>query len=821
MFYKNRCECFGEKSPKVKVFILMMSLFLLSLNFTYCNGANSESFPIEKKKKVEKKVKGEIEEILEEENIISLNSGEIIQRSEDFDFKVSPSMTHAVNGQAFLFSSSDNHVIMFENFSTDYFSSSLERRFLKVFLYPSSDNVNDIHPVDIGFLQSKTIPDQRYVVPAGVDLSMYSYVLIGEVRSDITDLRIVELIGIASLRVNTSTELTEFEFPIFSETKTPENFRISPDDGILNLIWDMEEGINYTIYWSNQSSVGTEGREAIYNVTSPYIHEELTNNVKYYYLLVAKDRNRFSQPTTELIERPRPARITDLRIVRTGPDAGSNMLVLRWSILPKYHYHLYWTTIAPENRETEETRGTTIFTKIPKVHEAYTANGIDYAEYEHEGLTNGHTYYYRVTAEGRDDKGKITVGDPSNEISGMPYIPQPTGLNVGLGYTEAILNWDILPDQLRRGIQYEYNIYWSRNPILSPLNSPDNNKEANVGDGPWKRSDVGGVKYYYRVTASYGDDESSPSDEIFGKSELTAPTYLKAISRNAAVDLLWESPKRSVIRGEAVSSYNLYWTTIAPRDRETEERRGTTIFTKISDIEPTPNQNKKIYYELFPFLDKAARRPAPKIKGNKYTHGGRTRGNSPSNLRNYTLYYYKITGQANDLESPFSNEVSSRPTCRNKETPIRLDPSGIAQPYNNHKVGGRGYLEKKGNPNGRLTAVLDHFWTNKTTVQVGTDNLRSAQVGIIPFDIKTLQEASIVLGFIKSYNLPGNAKQILIQRWEFPQDKNNISLSPYQAIGIGSYNLAAYKYNPIGGAIYFKVNNKSPIDTVMCGGPPS
>ena len=97
----------------------------------------------------------------------------------------------------------------------------------------------------------------------------------------------------------------------------------------------------YTLYWSNTAGQGTNGT-AIPNVTSPYVHSNLTNGQDYYYVVTATDNSQESPASNQAIAQPfsaLPATPGNITVV-----SGNNQNTLSWSAVANANqYFIEWS----------------------------------------------------------------------------------------------------------------------------------------------------------------------------------------------------------------------------------------------------------------------------------------------------------------------------------------------------------------------------------------------------------------------------------------------------------------------------------------------
>ena len=103
--------------------------------------------------------------------------------------------------------------------------------------------------------------------------------------------------------------VTDDNFQEVSEASQPPVFPIniitSAADSKTTISWDqVENASSYSCYWANSSGVTKVSGNKIENVTSPYVHKNLTNGTVYYYVLTTVNENGESNESNEVTARP-------------------------------------------------------------------------------------------------------------------------------------------------------------------------------------------------------------------------------------------------------------------------------------------------------------------------------------------------------------------------------------------------------------------------------------------------------------------------------------------------------------------------------------
>lgn len=237
------------------------------------------------------------------------------------------------------------------------------------------------------------------------------------------------------------------------------------------------------------------------------------------------------------------------------------------------------------------------------------------------GLTNGRTYYYRVTA-----KNAVGEGPVSNEASAMPAtVPgQPTGLTATSGNQQVSLIWMAPSDDGGLPIT-GYRIYRG---TASGGETP-----LSIIGNLTSHLDIGltnGVTYFYQVAAinSLGEGPKSGEASAMPKAVPTAPQNLTAFPGNAQVTLDWTAPASD--GGSPVTNYIIY--------------RGTTPGGEAFLIE----------------------------LGNVLAY-------PDTGLTNGQTYYYQVSAKNLAGEGPRSSEVSVTPATVPGQPLLLVATSGVRQ----------------------------------------------------------------------------------------------------------------------------------------------
>jgi titin len=223
--------------------------------------------------------------------------------------------------------------------------------------------------------------------------------------------------------------------------------------------------------------------------------------------------------------------------------------------------------------------------------------------YADSTVTNGISYWYNVTAYTAEGEGPS-----SNQVSATPTGPPtaPQNLEVNKSGTTVILNWTTPTNDGGSAIT-KYRVFRSQSGG-GPYTNIDNSTVLSYVD----TTGVLGQQYFYVVTAVNALGESSNSNEVsitLGNVP-SQPLSVAATHGNGQIDLSWAVPSSQ--GGSPISQYRIY--------------RSLNTGGPYSHIDNTTN--------LF-YLD--------------------------TPLTNGQTYFYVITAENGQGESPYSQEVNATP----------------------------------------------------------------------------------------------------------------------------------------------------------------
>src|SRR5436190_1932533 len=395
--------------------------------------------------------------------------------------------------------------------------------------------------------------------------------------------------------------------PPNSPPSAPQNLAATGGNAQVSLTWQAPGSnggspiTNYKIYRGGAPS--TETLLTTVGAVTSYTDTAVTNGVTYYYQVSAVNNvgegPRSNEPLATPSAAPPPP---------SPPSAPQNLAATGGNA----QVGLTWQ--APASNGGSPITNYKIYRGTASGGETLVATIGNQLSYSDGGLTNGVTYYYKVSAV-----NNVGEGPPSNEASATPTAPAtppgaPQGLVATAGDATVTLTWSA--PSSNGG---------------SPITNYRNYRDTASGGGTLKptignvlmytdTTVTNGVTYYYQVSAMNGAGEGPRSNEASATPSAppppstppSAPTNLVATVGNAQVGLTWQAPASN--GGSPITNYKIY--------------RGTTSGgeTLVATI------------------------------GNQlsYSDGGLTNG---------VTYYYQVSAVNGAGEGPRSNEASATPTA--------------------------------------------------------------------------------------------------------------------------------------------------------------
>jgi predicted phage tail protein len=336
----------------------------------------------------------------------------------------------------------------------------------------------------------------------------------------------------------------------------------------------------------------TSGGEALLttlgNVLS-YTNTGLTNGQSYYYKVSAVNAVGDGPQSNEASATPVTVPSAPQSFSAT---AGNAQVTLTWS--------------APASNGGTSITGYKVYRGVASGGETLLTTLGNVLSYTNTGLTNGQSYYYKVSAV-----NSAGEGSQSNEASATPVtVPSgPQSLSATAGNAQVVLTWSA-PASDGGALITAYMVYSGTSPGGETLLTTLGNVLTYTNTGL-----TNGLTYYYKVTAVNSVGEGSFSNEASatpgsGATVPTAPQSLLATLGNAQVALSWSAPTNN--GGSSITAYKIY---------RGNASNGESLLTTVGNVL-------------------------------SYTDTG---------LINGQTYYYKVTAVNSVGEGPQSNEASASP----------------------------------------------------------------------------------------------------------------------------------------------------------------
>jgi fibronectin type 3 domain-containing protein len=389
----------------------------------------------------------------------------------------------------------------------------------------------------------------------------------------------------------------------------------TPGNSQIALVWSApanDGGSPITSYKVNRgTSAGGETLLTTIGNVLTYTDTSLTNGQKYYYKVSAANSVGQGALSNELSATP--------ATVPSAPNLssatpGNGQAVLAWT--------------APSNGGASIT-GYKVYRGSASGGETLlTTLGIVLA-YTDTSLTNGQTYYYKVSAV-----NSLGEGLQSNERSATPgSVPlAPTLSTATPSPGQVVLVWSA-PSSNGGSQITNYRVYRGTSSGGETLLTTLGNVLTYTNTGL-----TNGQAYYYKVTATNSIGEGAQSNELSALpvSVPSAPTLTSSTPGNAQMTLAWTVPSSN--GGSAITNYKVY---------RGSTSGGETILTTL---------------------------------GNVLTY-------TDSSLTNGQTYYYKVSAVSTVGEGPRSNEGSGTPNTGVISPSVIITVSGTTYTAKNYATG--------------------------------------------------------------------------------------------------------------------------------------
>jgi fibronectin type 3 domain-containing protein len=248
---------------------------------------------------------------------------------------------------------------------------------------------------------------------------------------------------------------------------------------------------------------------------------------------------------------------------------------------------LSWTS--PSSTGGSPITGYNVYRGTASGAEVLLTSGITTTSYTNASLTNGTTYYYKVTAVNAAGEGPA-----SNEVSAIPRtIPSaPQVLTATPGNGLISLSWSAPASDGGSPIT-GYNVY------RGTVSGAETLLASGVATTSYADGSVAGsTKYYYKVTAVNAAGESPASNEASATLAGTPPSspqnLMAATGTKKGISLQWSAPLSS--GSSSITGYNVYRSTRSGGEtllargvtgttyQDNSAKRGTTYYYWVTAV---------------------------------------------------------------------------------------------------------------------------------------------------------------------------------------------------------------------------------------------
>ena len=277
---------------------------------------------------------------------------------------------------------------------------------------------------------------------------------------------------------------------------TPQNFMAIPLDRQVRLTWSSgDDDVTYELFFSTSSGFFGGADGSFPNVTSPHIHDNLTNGITYYYLLRGNNSSGGggTTPQVSAIPTPPPETPENFKAV-----VFNRQVTLTWDSQPDVTYELLFSTSTGFTVGNPEG-------SFPDVTSPHT----------HRDLANDTTYYYLLRAS-----NPAGTSMPTSEVSATTLLVKPENFTAVASNDQVELTWDV-----QSGLTYQLFRSTNRN---FPM-SGDTVEVSDTAMPPYTDSGLmNGIRYYYRLVANRPSGTSAPANMSIPAEAAAAPYTAQA-----------------------------------------------------------------------------------------------------------------------------------------------------------------------------------------------------------------------------------------------------------------------------------------------------
>lgn len=260
----------------------------------------------------------------------------------------------------------------------------------------------------------------------------------------------------------------------------PANLAAVAKDSLVTLTWSAVAGAtSYSVYRS--TSAGSQGTKIASAVMPTYTDGAVTNGTTYYYQVTSSNAKGESSPSKQISASPAPAPGTPTGFAANPRNAA---VILLWNaVAGATDYNIYRSTTAG-------------------VMGAKLASSAAATNYLDTTVTNGTTYYYRVTAVNGGSESA-----PTAQLAATPQLLVTPSVSATAGNTQVVVTWNIINGAASYDV-YRSTTAGSQGTKVGSVQQP--------GANPVSYTDTGlanGTTYYYQVVAIAAMGMSAPSTQ--------------------------------------------------------------------------------------------------------------------------------------------------------------------------------------------------------------------------------------------------------------------------------------------------------------------